>query len=48
MVLNSQEWKDVTKAIRRTIVPEGADLYERVTRNQILSDVGAALRALDA
>lgn len=30
------------------ILREGADFYGRVNRDQILADVGAALRALDA
>jgi hypothetical protein len=36
------------RAILGAILPEGASLQEHVTREQILTDVGAVLRALDA
>jgi hypothetical protein len=46
--LNSKEWESTRRGVIQVILPEGANLRELVTREQVLTDVGAALRALDA
>lgn len=46
--MNSKEWEGIRKALTRAILPDGGTIYEHVTRDQIMTDVVAALRAIEA